>query len=181
MRRMYSEKQIKRMIAESSDEVVESLVNQDVKVKTIEQSEPNWSANDIFDELNTPEGLTYEKIYGRFEEINGVLYIVHCFKLTNATESALAFNPLKYIVLPEKIAKKIIDLDGKSVHVTGSSANICSTIGLYGTGTELFSQLVVTLQNDGSANTMRYRLVSALSVPANTTIRMTVREFITLK
>ena len=130
--------------------------------------------------MSTPEGMTYEKKYARFEEINGVIFIVLCCKLTNTTENNLQFNPVKYISLPEDIASRIIDLEGKSVNDTGSSSNICSSIGLYGADAELYNQLVGTFQNQPSANQMRFRLVAALNVPANSSMYYSFREFITL-
>ena len=60
MRKMFSEKQIKTMVGESSTEIVSALQNQDLKVKTLEQSEANWNANDIFDDYTPSEGLTYK-------------------------------------------------------------------------------------------------------------------------
>ena len=180
MRRMFSEKQIKRMIAESSAEVVESLVNQDVKVKTIEQSEPNWQINNIFDNISIAEGLTYEKAYGRFEEINGVLYIVHVFKITNNTEASINFVLSKNITLPEDIAKKIYDVTGKNVNEQ-SSNNILSAYAMYGTGSELVSSRVFTLRNTTTTNLMSYISASATPIAAGASVYFTFREFLTLK
>ena len=180
MRRMWSKGQIKSQISGASAEVVQALQGQDVKVKTIEQSEANWEINDIFDSISVDEGLVYTKIYARFEEINGILYIVHIFDVENTTESSINFAFNKNIVLPEEIAKKIYDVSGKNVHEL-SPDNITTSYAMYGSGSELISTRAFSLRNRNFENTMNYLSASATPIPANTTIHFTFREFLTLK
>ena len=71
-RKMWSKKQIKEVVGESSLEVLDALQDQDLKVKTLEQSE----ANVEFEvEVTTLGGLTEDE--GSFKKckvINGVLW-----------------------------------------------------------------------------------------------------------
>ena len=70
MRKMFSKNQIKRMVAESPEEVVEALVNQDVKVKTIEQSEANWDLDiSALPMNNLPSGVSLTHIYSHLQKI----------------------------------------------------------------------------------------------------------------
>jgi len=172
MRRMYSENQI-------GDVAVKQLADKDLKVKTIEQKQANWEVNDVFDEINVPEGITYTKVFGRFEEINGVLYIVHCFKITNNTGSSINVEIKKNIDLPEYIASKIFDFDGKKASESGSS-NICSDYAFFGSSSELYQAKIHTFRNTLSANRIELVAVNDYVVPANTTFNISFRSFLTL-
>lgn len=128
MRRMYSEKQIGQVAKQE-------FVNEDIKVKTIEQSEPNYSADFSSKEmLDLNTGIEYNPIYARLEQIGNVLYIVNVFELENTTESTLNIgNTRLKVSLPKSIGDKIIDVNGHALsEVEITSTAISADIGLKG-------------------------------------------------
>ena len=131
MRKMYSEKQIKEMIAQSPDKVLEALQGQDLKVKTLEQSEANESLQLSVSGLN---GLTLdENSFYKAKIINGILWIIAQLKVSNDTESAIsATNISLEATIPEKYAVKIFKTDGYTIHeyVSGQETLIARDNGL---------------------------------------------------
>lgn len=120
MRRMYSENQL-----------VNVLENKDVVAKTLKQTQANYSLDlSSFTPDNIPSGITYTLVYGRIEEINGILYIVWLFSLENTTESSITHaNCGIDITLDEEIAEKIIDISGVSVAENTSTKDISAFHG----------------------------------------------------
>lgn len=144
MRKMYSKKQIEGMaksVANSEiasvvdseneefvDEVLASLQNEDVKAKTLEQSEAN-----ITIDITTPitiTGATSELIFGRIQRINGELHIIYIGKVTNNTEETITGYGTQYlqIELPTEIADRLVAVDGKKASASdGNNQRISGT------------------------------------------------------
>ena len=85
----------------------------DLKAKTLEQSQANWSA-DITQFPNFTGG-TASVIFGRIQKINQELHIVMLGKIENATENSIGDYTTTFIEveLPEEIASKIYDVKGQ--------------------------------------------------------------------
>lgn len=107
----------------------------DLVVKTIEQTQANYSADfssqEILD-LNT--GITYNPIYARLEQIGNVLYIVNVFELENTTQSTLTIGNARIKVsLPKSIGDKIYDVNGHTLSQDELySVPISADVGLKG-------------------------------------------------
>ena len=131
MRRMFSEKQIKRMVAEAPQEVLEALQNQDLKVKTVEQSEPYKSFDTSF--IAPPTGIEMTERYCKVIVVNNILYIIGSFTATNTTESSIAFpSPAFEFEVDDEVGSKIICVNGEKVSDTYTAeAQICSIIVSY--------------------------------------------------
>ena len=129
MRKMWSKNQLKNTISGASAEVVEALNGQDVKVKTIEQSEANLELTpSSMSEAGGLSGLgltKYER-FVRIQQINSELHIIVNVAMANETESSITIpggaNLYGYIKVPSSIASKIYDESGKNftqTHVSG--------------------------------------------------------------
>ena len=143
MRRMFSKKQIERMVAENPAAVLEALKGQDIKAKTLEQTHPNWAYDVSSIEPVAPTGFTATNIFSRLQIINQELEIIFSFSVTNTTEatSSPANIQLGDITIPEEIAERIIDAKGDKVSVNSSLVAVAGT-----------------------------RMVSSTSTPENTTV-----------
>ena len=107
---MFSEKQI-------GEVANEQLVDKDLKVKTLEQTEANWSEDFSGDDFGAtfPTGLEVTYSYRRISRINGELHIVLLFKIKNPTESSISVgnsNNIQIKNIPENIASLIYDVEG---------------------------------------------------------------------
>ena len=116
MRKMFSKNQIKEIIANNPSEILEAISNQDVQVKTIEQSETSWDGNLTYDS-GVPAGLTLTPIYNKATILNNVLHLVLCFRLDNESGSTVtipAANLMRFVTsnVPDKYGAKIIDVEG---------------------------------------------------------------------
>ena len=122
MKRMWSRNELKK-------NTQEYLANTDVKVKTIEQSEANWTLP--ITSFGTFAGLTANVIFGRVQKLNQELEIVILVSYTNETESNVTAYGTSFlpIELPEAIASKIYDCDGKNATENGGSKYIASVSG----------------------------------------------------
>lgn len=121
MRRMWSKNQL-------TQEVVKGLVNEDIKVKTIESSEANWSG--LFNTPTLPTGLEYsENAFKAVKVINGVLWIIAELTIKNTTSSAISEGLIFTCDIPSSIAEHIYRIDGSKVSEAGSGA-ICAFCGI---------------------------------------------------
>lgn len=153
---------------EQSD--VKSFEDKDLKVKTIEQSDYNWSIDlPLFSDFETL-GLTQTRIFAKLVEINKVLYLVFEVNLANETESNITINGSVYyssnIILPSEIADKIYDHAGKKVSEnTLGEVTVTDVInGKYGfVGTNAYHYPLI-LQHQG-ANTVRLALTKFNTTP----------------
>ena len=130
MRKMFSKNQIKRMVAESPQEVLEALQNQDLKVKTIEQSQANWEC-DIKSLLESSIIADSSSLYAKFVQYGNTIYFILSGKFINGTntdQNAVLIDN-KDIVIPDEIASKIFRADGSKLNEntsgTGKDLYIC--------------------------------------------------------
>ena len=111
MRRMYSEKQLENIVDEH-------LEVSDVKVKTIEQSEPNASI-DISSLLNSSFFKDTSSVYAKLEVYGNVLYLVVAGKFTTKTESTTyhsILNQTDISDLGNEILSKIYRAEGSTLN-----------------------------------------------------------------
>ena len=175
MRRMFSEKQIKKMIQEAPAEILEAIKNQDVKVKTIEQSEANFTG-EITSFVNTSGG-TSNLIYGRVQQINGELHIVFIGSIANETESAITFYGTNEVsvTLPEEIADKIYDMAGNKVTTSDTNIRISGShaYGARDTGSDMskyYSDVVFIVKHNGANKiSLTFSRPNQISIPAGET------------
>lgn len=120
MRRMFSQKQIEELIREH-------LLTSDLKVKTLEQSEPNWEVElePSLSSSASDKGLTLTPIYNKLQLINGILYLVLINSIENPTESSISIGTGDTIQvsvsgIPEEISSRIYDFAGKKVSESGT-------------------------------------------------------------
>ena len=164
---MFSEKQIKRMIAESSNEVVEALQDQDVVAKTLKQTQANYSVDlhEAFSNGNYSDYFKSDTAYMRFEEINGVLwfiisgqFVAQAFTGTNATFNFIIPNEFK-----SKYYDKIYRGDGTKLN---EEALLSADI--------LVNSMAV--QISGGINVRAFKLVST-SNSANSDIALVIISY----
>ena len=118
---MFSEKQIKEIVKTG-------FVNEDLKVKTIKQSQANYKLDIIELIRNSPNYSNYFKsdtFYTAFEEINGILWLVISGKAITKAEStsnkALSFSlPNEFF---ERYGDKILKADGKNLLEVSESSS----------------------------------------------------------
>lgn len=122
---MFSEKQIKELIKNYAADG--GFGGVDLKVKTIEQAEANWSLD--VTSFPTTTNCTSEPIFCRIQQINQELHIVMLGKINNPTESDINIYSTQVIevTLPEEIANKIYDVLGNKVSDTLASTARVST------------------------------------------------------
>lgn len=160
MRKMFSKNQIKRMVAESPEEVVEALANQDVKVKTIEQSEANFefdfseAMQTAFD--NTPALADCELTiaFAKCQVFDRILLIVASFKITNNGETSVSAGSFSPRIDLTPIASKIYDQNGTPLsQSTDANTRIAGAVSItsnarYGS----HSVVATSLYRETSAN-----------------------------
>lgn len=180
MRRMYSEKQIQKLVQEADWSGV------DLKVNTIEQDEPNWELDLDLSELhNLPADCEVTNVYSKIIQWNRELHIIFNFKITNnGASTSLSFNSTNnYIELPEAIAERIIDFEGKSVKES-STAPICA--GVYNTGNTTYptsleaAYKAFVMRNLASANKFALGIHDIYAINAGTTLYISGRISIDL-
>lgn len=128
MRRMYSENQIKKIVSAAPEAIKEALVNQDLKVKTLEQSEANYELNLQEIIRNSSQYSSYFKsdtFYAAFKVINGILWFILSGKAVTKAEST--GNKTLTINIPndfkQKFYDKIYKADGKNMSEASDSAD----------------------------------------------------------
>ena len=189
MRRMYSENQIKEMIENAPEQVVKALENQDVKVKTIEQSEANWSIDlSEISMAGLDESLEYTPIYERIEKIGNCLFIVATFKIKNPTESTIGIGnvSLSVNIDKEEIASKIIDFGGKALNETAPAyeqRQISADVGFKGDNSydyALNRTLFKIVMAHPSQNVLQLTFYDLGNIDASKEFNCSVRTFLTL-
>ena len=181
MRRMFSEKQI-------GEVAVEQLVNKNLKVKTLEQSEYEYTQSV---EL-TPaiSGAVVEPIYNRIAVSDGILHIILNFKVSNPTESEIGGYSLidTSINLPSKYSEKIIDINGVSVAKSGNGFIACShafwgTAGIMAFGSIGAQNVWLGFNNSNIANRMKLVIVGSqrIAIGAGKTHLVSCRICLSLK
>lgn len=183
---VYNSKDVKEVA--SLSEVVPYLEDKDVKVKTIEQSEPNWSLDfasavpSVLDDTNNQ----YIPIYCRFEVLNNILYIVWNFKIKNLREYDAPLNWLRIrFILPEDIADKIYDIDGHKVSESGHANPITSDMLFYGSTSYPASigarNTTFNLTHTSTANELEISCYIGEDLKSGVDTSFTARTFLTLK
>lgn len=147
MRRMYTEKQltklVKAVVENSSNEVVEALIGQDISIAnasitgdlavhgnlvagTLIQQSPNY-IGEIVVRQNTL-GLTYTERYCKCVQFGNVLYVVVSFKLQNETEEATSSGQILFrIKVGATNGQKIYTINGQPLSdETAGSATVCN-------------------------------------------------------
>lgn len=116
MRRMYSEKQIKRMIAESSDEVVEALNDSNEDLEIFENIvDKDGHKRFVEGKLRVSETEGFEFTYAKWSLSGSHLIIVLAGNIANGT--AYTAKTLAYADLPKWIDDKITPTFGSSIGV----------------------------------------------------------------
>ena len=200
MRKMFSEKQIQKIVNDKIVDGVDSgIIDGDLSVggdliaDTISQANANYSSE--FEYSGTHD--TYfdiTNVYNRFEVINNVLYIVFNIKLMNNTESSHSTTTSgKYsnqIDLPEEIATKIFDIDGHNIW-NESSANrgIMVTNGVWarvsgdgniGAAEGLCYVRLMKYDNLNGRIIVQFNTPSGISISAGAGLYLQARFFLTL-
>ena len=168
MRRMFSENQILALVKENPSAVLEALENQDLKVKTLEQSEYEYSK----DFTLTPSSTHFEadSAFTKILVKNRSMYICIVDKLTNNDTEAhtTSFNQIDISDIPEEYQKKIYDVNSKSLDEApiGATGNIIARFPLY----IATSSLYVTLSHP-SAGVLRISASgNSASIAAGTSV-----------
>ena len=192
MRRMYSQAELSAIIKEVFLEDVASgeidlpamigealpvleeadLSNADVVVKTLTQAQANWSVDFGDSMVGLPTGITYAKIYNRFEVIGNILYLVLTYSLENTTASDVSTGNLSIdVTLPEEIAEKLIDISGVSAKEATSTSGISAF--LVNAGDKSYPLAInracyqATISNTQTANVIRVNLYTSSAVAGN--------------
>ena len=122
-------------------------VNGDARVKTLSQSQANWSLNLSEVEPTIPSGFSATNIFARLQVINQELELVLSFTITNNGESTASPANIQFgeHILPEAIGAKLIDIKGNNLNTTESGycpiAGAVCTIGTSGVSSSTFSKV----------------------------------------
>lgn len=116
MRRMFSEKQIEEMIKSIGKEI--DFQDVDLKVKTIESTEPNWTQEIEYEYVQSDVNVSI--VFGNVSQYNHKINIVALLQLDNQSGSSKTFYQISLGTLefPTEIAKKLFDYYGDSVDET---------------------------------------------------------------
>lgn len=173
----------------SKNQIIKNLESENIKVKTIEQSEANRKVDlESLPMEYIAEGLTYSPIYAKFEEINGVLYLALTFKISNESESSLTPGNTAINIpnFPKYLGERIFDLDGKKVSEAPAnilSSQISADIG-FGSDNS-YPQFInrmsfkCILEHSGE-NSIRLNFFDFQSVEAGKTLLYSFRTFLTI-
>ena len=168
MRRMYSEEQVKKLVSESSNQILSALANQDLKVKTIEQSEANTQ---VTIEAPTITGLTKLNEFCILEQVNKTLRFVFVARYKNEGESAVTMRLGSWTIsnIPADIGEKIFDMEGKNLTQAATATEFKNIIRPFAIASEVSSvggQLFPAELQHFSANTLFIYQQNGQSVPA---------------
>ena len=96
-----------------------NLIETDLKVKTIAQTDYNWDSGNLTLNNDWLNGLTAINSFVKFVIVNNIMYIVVSTKLKNNTENSIttAINKslISAITIPEEYADKIYRKDGTNL------------------------------------------------------------------
>ena len=185
MRQMFSKKQVEGIVA---DNVVSDLVGKAVEVKTLNQTNANYTISFNFSSDPT---LEVDNVYNRFEVINNVLYIVVSTKLKNKDTSSHSYGTLAYstVSIDSDVAGKIYDIEGNTASSAEATQNcvICQVPAIAkkgvdgGTKSDV-NNIYLTMDNRQQANTIRVALYSLTNITlgANETLYLMGRMALTM-
>ena len=153
-------------------------------VETIKQSKPNFELDISENSFNWGNAnLEGEHVYAKIEEYNNILYVVISHKVTNTSENTIALpNSSMTITLPDEVAEKIIDFDGKSVKETNVRGILGFNISRGSTSYPdvLNDRCSGVLQNTNLANKCQLNMFVGANLNAGDTMLFSMRFFITL-
>ena len=130
--------------------------------------------------------ITFEKGFCSIRKTKeNELYIVVNFSMTNTGESSVTISNLAYmdITLPEEVAEKIYDINGKTVADTTSNYGITGCQYYTDSGnlsSGFYTSNVCTIVNKTEANKMSAQLRGYGSIAPTATHNITMRVFLTL-
>lgn len=130
MKRMWSKIQlIALIIATMAANIVNALKGKDIVVKTLEQTEANWTKDLNSLTLYSPTGFSVQNLFCRLQKINQELEVIFTFSITNtgASSAAPANIQCDNISIPQEIGSKIFDVLGKNLTESGSLTAIAGT------------------------------------------------------
>ena len=101
--------------------VAKSLEGQDVKVKTLQQTDYNWNSGDIALSTAWLNGLTAHNSFVRMIQINKSLHVIISATLENETGEEITTGSYTAIIdkinVPKEITSKIFRKDGTACNV----------------------------------------------------------------
>ena len=188
MRKMYTEEEIGILINKvMNDDIVDVLNDKDVQVKTIHQSQPNYSLNFSFETgvSGVPTGIKITNIYNKFLQFGNILYVVGNFLLENETESSINISSLyKPLTLNSDIASKIYDYGGKKVSESQSDltkSDITMLTGYTGINNVVSAtQKIVAIRHVG-VNTIQFEIEYGTTITGGGKNAFTFRGFLILE
>ena len=160
-----------------------ALSQVDVKVKTIEQSEPNASI-----EFSAPAITGFTKVgeYCRCIKVNQTFKLILCARYQNDdTENAKSFSlgSSLYITIPSPIGSKIYDLSGKTLNQTPTQGRGDIVIRVAPMGISTYGQNLyvhpVSVEH-GNVNQIRISHGNSVSVSASNVVSVTLEVNLTL-
>lgn len=161
-----------------------SITGDIIATGSVRQNTANFSANVV---ILVPGGVTVTNIYSRVEEINGVIYVVFNFAVSNNTGATVTLYSAGdiYVNVPASIGQNIYDLSGHSVSIADASeCTIMTFKGHYinSLSGNISGDLNCRLMNADSPNQMRILLAisGGLAIADGETKYFTARSFLTL-
>ena len=166
--------------------------NADFVAKTLKQLNANYSLN--FN-MTSPYTLEVENIYNRFEEINNVLYCISNVKVTNTTNESITIPSTgviaqSVVTLPISVAERLYNLEGKTLLEVPTALQACVAIERTNFSRNVNFTSIPTSSNDIIYGILQpqqarvvyvmFRTLSAIEVPANSSIYITARIALTL-
>ena len=177
-------------LANMSSAAVGALAGQDVSVKTIEQTNANWSADMSFSPGTLPSDVSYTAGFSKAIKINGEIhFIFHC-KLTNSGGSSqtVFYLGAANILLPQAISEKIYDMEGNTVHehvdsnvlITAGKATVCSSLSAISSAFGEINFGLFHSNNLIDRLSFQVALSTGLAIPAGETRYISARVCLTL-
>lgn len=101
--------------------------NVDFVAKTLSQTNANYVGTSMG--ISVPGGLSASIVYNRYEEINGVLYLIYNIKIKNNTENAITRSAgqrafVDSFTIYGNVASRLYDFAGNTAHDAISSATL---------------------------------------------------------
>lgn len=148
-RKMWSKKQIKEVVSDSPSEVLKALQNQDLKVKTIEQSEYEYVKD--FTLSSADSDFTFASAFTKILVKNKSMYICIVERVSNtgATSKSCTLENIVINDLPLKYQDSIYDVNGKKLSEApiGVAGNIIARFPIYFMASLLY--MTITHSNTG--------------------------------
>ena len=163
MRKMYSEKQIKKMISESSSEVVEALEGQEIECESIEAKYVHEKMSGYSYSAGTKENLTMENTYVGVHKLGDEIEFVAYVKISRSDTIADNFFKVGEFTIPSSVGSKLF---GQTI---AGSSNILEykTINAYKQSNGSAVSVVLFAQKISNTN-ITFFITGVNSIDANT-------------